>query len=724
MRRALLLALLATGSCKHDQWPGPRPEAAVASATSEPIVVTPAPDRSAQSHPRILLTGPRLDAARTLARTGQADWKAVLQACGDATTEKIEAGYEAWDWVQAGLSCAFAYHVTKNEAFARTSLQYWKALLDDEKKVGDAAGGAAIVHGDDGYGIRTHGLFGAILFDWLHDVPGMTPELRKHAVDRFVAWTDWFGASGYNHDKPISNYYVGYFGAVAFAGLAAEGDDPRATQLRRHSREMFARELAPALKTLAGGDWPEGWQYGSLVAAIVAFYADAEGGGARGQVPWLSQVVEMRAAALWPDGKHLFDNGDWEKKPATASANELIAIAAVLPETDPASPHALSLATLAKNPHDDWPWLWALVASRTKREDPRRGGASYLAPGTGTLFARTSWSPAAVWVAFSSSPYLADHQHADAGGFEIVRGGDALVVDPSGYGSYATSSHNCLLVDDGKENLVYAPNQGSWGADTKIARFEDTGPFAYGQADFTSSYDPDGYPGDHPARSVTRAERELLFVRGKEDTAKIVIYDRVSLGKPSYGVTSALHGASTPLITGGTVRFVSGNASATVVALLPVSPILTTVREPSLKSDDAFTRNDPVEGMSSTRVEIGSPKGTIERRFLEAIFVGKAADKAGDVARIEGQGADGAAMDTDAFVFSAVSQASPQPLSYRAPTGVTRHVVGALAPDGHYTATLIPDGAACRVVLAAGGTLVASRAGVLTLAVSGCKLAR
>ena len=72
-----------------------------------------------------------------------------------------------------------------------------------------AAAGDGVVHHDDGYSIRTRGCFGAIAFDWLHDAPAMTGELRKHAIDRFVAWNKWFGESGYSRNQPIANYYIG-----------------------------------------------------------------------------------------------------------------------------------------------------------------------------------------------------------------------------------------------------------------------------------------------------------------------------------------------------------------------------------------------------------------------------------------------------------------------------------------------------------------------------------
>ena len=127
----------------------------------------------------------------------------------------------------------------------------------------------------------------------------MTPDLRRHAIDRIVAWTKWFSESGYNRDEPIANYYMGYFGAVAFGGIASEGDDPRAADLLKRAQRMYNAEIVPAYQAkLAGGDFPEGWQYGDMVGAILALFADAESRPGAG-------TLTVRTAALAARGGDL-----------------------------------------------------------------------------------------------------------------------------------------------------------------------------------------------------------------------------------------------------------------------------------------------------------------------------------------------------------------------------------------------------------------------------------
>jgi hypothetical protein len=702
------------------------------SATALPL------DRPRGPHPRILAGPDRIAALQARRSAGGPSWRTLQGKCDEDVRETIASGYEAWDWVNAALDLALCHRVTGRPAYAQSALTYFRALLDDHVRVGDGAGGDAVVHHDDGYSIRTHGCFGAIAYDWLHDLPGMTPELRKHAVDRFVAWTDWFSESGYSHDEPIANYYMGYFGAVAFGGIAAQGDDPRAGRLLRRAEAMVRGEIAPAFRAkLDGGDFPEGWQYGDLVGTVLALFADAESRAAeksdRGApydlLPWLRQTVTYHAHALWPDGRHTLDTGDWSDKPAVALSHTMLALSIVLPDGDVAGRQARRLARLAADPGEEWHWLAALGDDPTRAsEDPRTGESGYLAPGTGAVTARTDWSPRAVWVALTSAPSLSDHQHLDAGHFEVVRGGDALVVDAGGYGSFSSLSHNVLAVDDRKENDKYAPNQGVWSDTARIARHESTPRFAYALADYASAYNPAGYPHDHPGRSVTRAEREFLFSRspmaGMSDSARLVVYDRVTLTKPTYLVTFLLHGGSPPAKTGSVVRIVSGKSAATVTTLLPAGAAPVLVPEPTNLGDGPYYANLPPEDTKSIRVEIRSPVGTTERRFLHALVVGPAEAEAPPVGRIEGDAVDGVAIEDEAYVFDrAGDEVRAVPLVYRAPAAAIRHIIASLPPGASYDVRAEPDGPDCRVWIAPGHTRQASPAGVLAVDLqAGCVL--
>jgi hypothetical protein len=741
-----------TGACAHeDPWPGPKgalpPEASGLAPPGTPFSPD-GPDafspqtalaaNDATARPRILLTRDRLAALGGLRDARAPAWEKLEEACDNAAKSQLRSGYEAWDWAEASLNLALCYQVTRRPDYADAAIQYFRALLDDHYKLGDGAGGDDVIHHDHGYSIRTHGCFGAIAYDWLRDAPGMTLDLRQRAAERFLAWTKWFGESGYNRDNPIANYYMGYFGAVAFGGIALDGQDPRAAALRRHGREMFSSEVVPTYRTkLAGGDFPEGWQYGDMVATILAIYADAESraGAAKSpfdELPWLHELVGYRVHALLPDGKHTLDTGDWSEKPAVAPPHALLAVSLVLPQTDPVGRQARALARAAADAHEEWPWLAALAEDPSRAADDSRRGTSRLTPGTGVVTARTGWSRDAVWFALACAPSLSDHQHLDAGHFEIVRGDDALIIDAAGYGSYSSLSHNVIAVDDKKENDNYAPNQGTWSDSAKIARFEDRGRLVYALADYASAYNPAGYPKEHSERSVSRAEREVIFSRSTvpglgAGSARVVVYDRMTLTKPTYATTFLLHGGSLPAEAAGgaAVRFAIGRSEAIATTLIPgaVSPQF--VKEPTELGDGAYYGNSPPERTTSVRVEVRSPLGDVERRFLHAIVVAGADEHAPTPVRIDGEGVDGVAIDDEAYVFErGAVQFRALPVVYRAPVSATRHLVASLAPGAHYAVRVEREGALCRVALRPGEGTVASDAGTILLELTpGCSLA-
>jgi hypothetical protein len=740
-----VLFVSACSSCHREEWPG-------INATAAPVATQPFPVGSVVPDPgavtalgvlpggrsRILLSDERMQAMKALAKSNHPTWGKVVRRCKEGSDASIDSGYEGWDWGEVMLACALLYKTTGNDGNAKTALKYFNALMDDRLKVGDGKGGDEVVRHDSGYPIRTYGFLGAIGYDWLRDAPGMSIELKKKAIGRFVSWTTWFKEKGYHHDLAISNYYAGYFGAIAMAGIAGEGDDPRASELRKRAQEMFHKEIVPEFKKIHGGQWPEGWQYGGLVVDVISIYVDAETRANPAkplldEVPWLKEMVSYRNHALLPDAKHVYDNGDWSVKPALATPSEMYGAIVALKSGDPLAKNARGLAKLAKAGKENdvaMAWLEALAEDPSQESiDPRKGETSYFARGTGEVFGRTDWSTNASWVSLQSGPVFSDHQHADQGHFEVVRGADALIVDPGAYAAFSTSSHNTILIDDNGDAMNYPPNQSPIAREAKIARFEDAGPFVYALADFGSAYTPLHYDDDKK-KSVNRAERELVFSRtpvgGTAHSARVVIYDRISLTKGAYAVTWAAHSWAEARLQGSAVRISAGKSAATVTTLTPAGQTATLVAEPHSKSTDAWYNNEVADGMKSIRIEVASPKGETERRFLHAITVGAAEDKAVVPTHIDGTGVEGAAIEGEAYVFTTGKPHSEAvAVSYKAPALTIRHLVVGLAPGGKYGISMANDGAAdCRVSLAPGGGSSASAAGTIAIDSHGCTLGK
>ena len=749
--------VLGCSSCGKNPWPAPRSDVSAPHAASTPSVtgsLDPGPPPVSQ-HPRFLLTPERLKAIAALKEANAPSWQRLVDECDDFTKEAHPSGYLGWDWANGALNLSLCYRMTKKKTYADWAVKYFVALLDDKEKVGDHLGGDKSVRRDDGYPIRSHGALGAIAYDWLDGTPGMTPELKKRAVDRFVAWTTWFKDKGFSHDEPISNYYVSYFAAVSFAALAVAGDDPRADELRKRSATMWNKEIVPAYAKLAGGDFPEGWQYGDNVLAFLAIFCDAErtarGGGAariEQQLPWIRESVDYHAHSLSPNGKSMFDTGDWQEKPPKTPAHGLLATALLLPREDAAGKRAAFLAGLANKTlgenAEEWKWFGVLTDDPQRPiEDTRKGPTSYLAPGTGTVLARTDWSAGAVWAAMTSAPSLSDHQHLDAAHFEIVRGSDNLVIDSGDYAAYSSMSHNTILVDDKREMMSYTPNQGTWSDTAKVARFADDGRVVYAMADYASAYDGIGSK-ERGKHAVTRAERELVFVRGASPgSARLVVYDRMTVAKPAYQTTFLLHGGGAPpqLATtpnGGAATMRVGQSSAWVTMLLPLGAPPRLVNEPTPPAQDRpFYNNEPPEGVKATRIEVASPRANAsqERRFLTTFVVGASSDPAPASATLlpsasstPGEGVEGAMLLDEAYLFVADGpQKTAAALSFKVPAAAARFFVVGLALDARYDVTSTKSGDACAVSVAPGApgaSRAASHGGTLALTMTDCALGK
>ncbi len=740
----LLLAVstaTAIPGCRNDEWPGPKPPVPLATGVasgpriSPPDVSTtppgPEPAYVGPQVARIILTSERLGRAKQASSHNTKAWQLLLATCDAASQPEWRLpGYEAWDWANVGLDLALCYHVTMEERFGRAAALYLKALVSDLERVGDGKADLKTVHHDNGYSIRTRGALASVLYDWMRTTKYVDGALKKRAADQIAAWIAWYGGTtdphGYVNDKPLYNYHAGYFGAVAFYGMAFEGDDPRAGAMREKARAEFRERVAPQFAQISGGEWPEGWQYGPLVTLIHSAYVDAESRLSKTKValPWLHETIPYLTHARWPDAIHMFDVGDWGSKPPTLSGRTTFGPSFVFDAKQRA--HAVFLARNEPEPESEWHWL------RVVAEDPSGGSlspqneTSYLAKGTGTVFARTSWTKDAVWFASSNGPqFNADHQRLDKGHFALVRGGDDIYVASAAYGSSSTLGTNAILVDDRVDkdhagHLDYAPSQGASGVDTKVDRFEDATDYVYARADLTDAYRSADFEWTK-RRSVERMFRHFVFSRraiSGDTSARLVVFDTVKVAKGSYAVTFSIHPTQVPEVSGSSFTHKQRGSSARFTMLVPTGAQLNVLKEPTSKSDLWHENDHPYEGFMGRRVEVPSPKGKAERTFLSVMTVGAAETKHPTATHIAGVSLDGAEVSDEAYIFARGTGA----LSYSVSTGVASHVVADLQPTAKYSVAVTKSGDACAVKITAGGSHTASEAGTLAFKAPGCSL--
>jgi hypothetical protein len=674
---------------------------------------------------RILLD----DRARTRLRESAAANSGAFQnvkARAEAALEKpIGSGYQGFEWGDAVANLSIAFHATNDARYAAGAIRYQRALLDDREQVGDGKGGPNVVSHDSGYGIRTFGAYAALGYDWLRGVPEFDATLKQRTIERLEQWLGWYAEKGYLKDKPIANYYWGYFTALSFAGLATAGESEIGDRFLQKARDELSNNVLPAFRDdLVGGGWPEGWQYGEYTGMEVALVARAFKTGAgidvAQKLPWLGETVTHHVHALLPDERSVYDGGTWGEHPAKPSGLALSAISVALEGVDDARVAEARWLTAhaIPPPKREQAWVTLLadrvaVAERQPRSDAQK---SLHLKGQGLTFARSDWTPNAVWTSFQAGPRLAeDHQHADQGHFVFARGGDGLLVDGGGSEGSATINHNTLLIDDGGEVQNYPPNQGVFGKNrVKTLGFADDGNVVVAVGDIGEAYAPACSRQGCEKRSVKKLLRTFVYVRPQ----LLVISDRVELKEGDYGASWAAHLTVNPTLSESTASAIVGASRVDVRVIEPRNAELVAPKEPTPSGEGAHRLNQPWGPM--WRLEVRSPRGEKNRRFLHVITASEAQATPPPVTRLAGDGLGGAAVRVDgrraAVLFAEDRGEGSVALGERSELVV----IAGLTPGRRYQLRVDESGACTLHLRASGDGTPANPAGTLRTSAEAC----
>jgi hypothetical protein len=667
-------------------------------------LVAPAGADSPRPHPRLLLDRVTLERVRSHHKLQTAAWRRLTAICERDAARTLDAGYEGFDWAQAVANLGLCWQATGDARYGRAAVGYVAALADDRFRIGDGKGGDRVVRHDDGYPIRSFGTFAALGYDWLHDAPGMTPALRARLVERLRSWIAWYGQSGYQRDHPIANYFCGYLAATSFAALAVDGEAPEAAGwLELAEKRLFGELIIPSFAAeLAGGDWPEGWQYGELsateVALTAAAFASARSVPLLRRLPWLGEIVAHHMHALVPGSSAVYDNGDWSDHPARPLAQALSSVAFALDAVD--ATRAAEARWLVRHGlpplEDNFAWLTLLADwPGAPERDPHQGAPLSLElAGTGLSFFRSAWRTDAVWASFQAGPTIADHQHNDQGHFELWRGGDALIVDGGDYNSAATINHNSLLVDDGGRLLVYSPNQGRWGS-ARTTRFFDDGEVGVVSGDLAGAYLPHCVEDGCKERVVDALERTLLFVR----PSTLVIEDRVTLSAaaPLPSVRWVAHVAAQPQLGEGSATAVVGGSRVSVLTLEPAHVHPRALREPTAPDAGPYRRNQPWGPM--WRIEVAGARAERDQRFLHVVTASAAAEQPARAQALWGAGLSGALLGDGHAAEAVLFADDVRGGDLRLPTHDAALVLARLSPRARYQLGARATGDGCQITV-------------------------
>jgi hypothetical protein len=640
---------------------------------------------------------------------------ALCNEDGSATHNHDRALYMGAEWAKMLQACLVAWAATEKPAYVASSLKYFTALLDDLDTIGDGKGGDKAASRDSGYPIRNLAPYTALAYDWLHDAPGMTPALRARARQRWAAWLGSFKDKGYHPRDPGSNYQAGYLIAATLVAIAQGGEaaEESGPELWRFvADQLWARDMAAALASggvLDGGDWNEGWQYGPLAVAQYALAArigKAHGLAVDGITPWLGSLLRRHVYAMTPS-ERLWVGGDFDDDRAYATSSVLTLDAIALGDASPADKQwAKGELSRLRLTDKDWLLYDALATvGDPPALVPRTSWPTwYRAAATATLFTRTTWDEHAIWfVTACAQTTSLDHRSPNAGNFVLSRGAADLIVDPSPYGSLSTLTGNAPTVASKQLPENYLPSQGAWGRGIAWRWATKTrGGVVAARCDYA-----DAFRFQDRTSDVPEALRDLVLLPSRDGhDASLVVLDRATTAAADrkmylrFRVPAELamdaSGTGTAMIKDA--RLAISGAHAPALGRTPQKDCF----EPGTPRGKCDAARFPV---TDYRVELAGP----EPRAVHVIDA-TAANGSASHTRISGDGWAGVRVQGTRDAVVVWPSRPGAGFTYRAPKGkaVTHVVLDAPAADGKASVTAAPDGAACVVTVAAGGTFVAT----------------
>lgn len=667
-----------------------------------------------------MLLSPDLRAAWK-ARRGRGPIAGAITLCDEdrASPHKHDgAQYMGSEWAKMLEACLIAWAATDQPAYATSAIRYFTALLDDLEAIGDGKGGDKAATRDSGYAIRNLAPYTAIAYDWLHGAPGMTPQLRARARQRWAAWLTWFRDNGYHPRDPGTNYQAGYLiaatlVAIAQGGEAAEESGPDLWKFV--ADELWAKDMARALASggvLDGGDWDEGWQYGPLAVAEYALAArigKAHGLAVDGIPAWLGSLLRRHVYALTPSDR-MWAGGDFDNEHAYMQPSVLTLAAVALGDAKPDDRKWAKgeLARLALTDTDALLYDALATVGDAAEPVPRASWPTwYQAAATATLYTRTGWDEHAIWfVAACAQAGRGDHRGPNAGNFVLSRGGADLIVDPSPYGSLSTLTGNAPTVASKRLPGKYVPSQGAWSEDIAWRWATKTrGGVVAARCDYA-----DAFRFQEQSSDVPEALRDLVLLPSPDGhDASLVVLDRATTGAADRKMYLRFRvPAELAIDPSGTGTATIQDARVTIRGGQTASIGRTPLKD-CFKDGVARGQCDAARfPVTDYRVELAGPAPRAVH-VIDATSA-KGASAAATSTRISGAGWTGVRIQGTRDAVVVWPDPPGRGLTYRAPKGkaITHVVLDAPAQGGKASVSAVPDGDACAVTIAAGGTFSAT----------------
>jgi len=327
---------------------------------------------------------------------------------------------------------AYMFRLTGHASYCSFAVQ----LVDAQVTAAEQAisGGSAPEVASDSY-LQSGPMISdlAITYDWCVAQSTSSQRTRWKNYAEQTVWNIWnyrnatwggrpYPWSGWSTDNPGDNYYYSFLTATMYWALA---DDSSAW------RNFLAATAIPALETyfadLEGGGSREGTGYGVSHKNLFLLYRmwrDSTQQDIADTNTHLTDSILYWTHATVPTLDQFAPFGDQSRvsQPLLYDYHRHLMLEARSMTDDPG---AAAIASWWLD-HISVPQM---TSSFNYRFDLLPAGTSgsppaalyYHAAGTGHLFARSSWGPGALWMAFAAGPFLESHAHQDQGSFMLYQ---------------------------------------------------------------------------------------------------------------------------------------------------------------------------------------------------------------------------------------------------------------------------------------------------------------
>jgi hypothetical protein len=423
----------------------------------------------------------------------------------------------------------------------------------------------------------------------------LTATQRTQIYSEANRWVQWFDTNGFGNDFPQGNYFAGYYSAKGICALATEGDNPLAvTMWNDWSNHLHFGMVQPYYQQwLAGGGWPEGWNYGQngtlnmlrpVLGACTAKGLDLLHHPTK-PFSYPEGMALWAINFLWPNRQSIDDRGlVYESDDPTAFNNSWpVEFAGLLRQLGGStSPRFQKFVNEQRIQYGAGGSSWAdfLFWDAAAPQADYQTALSYRTGGDGQVSMRSAWNTNAIWAAFQAGPYTgydgAGEQFFDEGSLTIQRGSVQFLVNAGGavqrntpgtddastgcLGTYCGSSVYGENWDTTPEGIYHARriynvfyanrDMGYWGQYsqgpgdtlTTMDRFSDAGGYVFMRAvNLEGMYLP-----VHP---ITNWVRNVAYLRPK----LFVVYDRTAIRSTTNDQWMAWHVHRAPSEQAGAV---------------------------------------------------------------------------------------------------------------------------------------------------------------------------